>query len=487
MFGTRRRTAFAAGLCFGVGVMTVASEQARSLTIHSEQLMTTDNRLAVGIPQNNAAFWDGSNYWLFRGDGDQLLASYGPTLADLAPTPTALNGTDNIGRMENDVTFSLAFGTQDGVWHAWALANRSPASGDGETYSLYRWRLADTGLADPAARFVEMGDKPTPSQVYLTPGIGGFEIQDLYGTIATGSDSQQESWVYPRRFAPDFSADTGFGKVSAEGVNFPEASPVFEVHNGNDDRGWILNQVNIGDAGESSRPNAFSEWRRTTAEAGAEHWSAEMKLEGTAPEDWGDMNYAVDRGTSHTGQNDFVQLADGTIFHAYADGLDTENGLFGNLVLKRRNSALDADWGTVSAGAVPDGSAVWHVSLTSDGEDVYILYVKSADNTPGATERQDAIHLLRYDPDTDTFSDETAIAEMNEGLRFDRMTTQWRFHDKRLVVFWSETDAGVFRDEHEGKTWYAHVTAVTIPEASTGILLGLGTTVLLRRRPRRHY
>lgn len=459
------------------------SARANDVSIQTQHILDTGTRDVVGIPQNNGAFWDGSRYWLFYGDNNELCAKTGSSLDSLVDAPTGADGTSNIGGLINHRGHGTVFGTVGGEWHAWVLANRTP---DGEPYSVYRWKLGENGLENPTSRIVSLSAKDEPTQATLMPGIGGFEVESLYGAIGVGLDDGTGA-IYSRHLAPDLSADTGLGKVSPRGVHFSEATPALEVHDGDGGKNWILNQINIGDpeSRNSVRNSSFSEWRRTQIAGGGEQWSAESELEAAGAGNWADMNYAVDRGTSHAGQTDFVQLADGTIFNAYVDGHDDVNGLFGNLVLKTRGPNTDDGWSTVSTSAIPDGSTAWHVAMTSDGEKPWLVYVKSADDTPGTTERQDVIHLLSYDPESDSFGDEIVIAEIADGFRFDRMITQWRFFDKQLVVLWSETDAGIFRDEHEGATWRMNVSAVTIPDPGTLGLLALGgAATLLRRRQR---
>ena len=413
-------------------------------------LATTPNPLIVGIPQNNGAFWDGERYWVIYGDGKHLRAMSGPTLSDMTPTPTLPSGDGDVDALENDRTFSVVFGRHGGAWHAWALANRTPVSGNDETFSMYRWRLGEAGLSDGQAVLTDITDKREPSHVSLMPNANdGFEVERLYGTISTRGNNPGAT-VANRWLSADLQQDTGLEALVTTGMWFPEASWVFEVTDGSGEAaGCFHNSINVGDWDpKPPRYSGFSEWTRPSITSGT--WGPEQQLEQPGRGGWGDMNYAVKQSTSHAGQTDFVQLTDGRVFHAYLDNAGGEGGTSGRLVFRERAAGLDGEWTTVRENVLPDDASAWHLALTSDGRRVWLLYVKDRDG-----QRDGTIYLRGYDPETGDFTPETAIAQIDEGHRFDRMTTQWRFHDGRLVVLYSSTD---------GEQWTMHAAAVHVPE-----------------------
>ncbi len=427
-------------------------------------LEPADVKEAVGIPQNNGAFWDGSQYWLMYAQNGELQAKHGSSLAALSDSPTSPTGSSNVTGLENDKTFSVVYGRHQGEWHAWALANRTPA---GEPWSLYRWRLSSNGLTNGQAVSVNLSSKSDPSHVTLNPGRHSFDIDELFGTVSSYNRGSQTSDIANRRIAADLTGDTGLGGVVMSGVRFPEAAAVFQLDDGSDGDAYVLNAINVGDFGSPAPPrdSAFSEWSRSSLAGG---WSSESQLESTGAGNWSDLSYSQGQFNSHAGQTDFVQLADGSIFNAYVTAGDPVNGYFGDVVLKQRGQSLSDDWSTASIDAA--GDRVWHLALTSDGAIVYLLYVKD----DGSGVRDDAICLRAFDPESDVFSDELAIARISEGYRFERMTTQWRFTDDRLVVLWSETN--------DGTNFRVNATAVSIPEPASLALLSIGIAALGIRR-----
>ena len=442
------------------------------------------------MPQNGGAFWDGQRFWFFYSEHGELKAKFGPSLMALGDTPTQIAGRGNVRGLVNDKTFSLAFGKFDGQWHAWALTNRTrgqDAEEGGTAFDVFSWRLDETGLTQGRERAIRIGDKFEPSHVTLMPDIAGddWEVRGLLGAV-TGRPSKSKGGhdIAVRRIAPDLSSDTGLGGVSMSGVKFPEAAWTFRLRDG-----YVLNAINIGDwPPPPPRPAAFSEWRRDVLD---HPWSVEHKLETDEPDGWRDTNYA--RDTSHAGQSDFVQLADGSVFNAYLDDADRDAGNFGRVILKRRGPNLADRWSTVTTDAMGEGGEegggegggrAWHVALTCDGRRVWLLYV--ADD---GGKRSNAITFRGYDPAADRWTLPVAIARVTPTAstaltlttptlsesgggaseargqspvtlpprRFDRMTVPRRFAAGRLVVLWSQTNG-------EG-TWWVYATAVRVGQA----------------------
>lgn len=418
---------------------------AEPVVVETTELFHSEAASVVGIPQNNGAFWDGQRYWLIYSEGGTLKAKVGPTLAAMRDTPTDPAGEGNLTGLVNDKTFSVAFGRHDGDWHAWALLNRTGADG-GTPFDIVSWRLDADGLREGRSRNVRIGNKHEPSHVMLMPeieskGEDGWEVDALLGAVTGRPDGAKGGHkIAIRRISPDLSSDTALGGVSMAGAKFPEAAWAYRLHDG-----YLFTTINTGDwPPPPPRPAAFSEWRRGTLDAA---WSDEDQLEGPGSHHWMDQNYAAD--TSHAGQTDAVQLVDGRVFNAYIDDTDHDRGNFGRVILKARGPALDDRWETAAVNAVPQDGRAWHVALTSDGRRVWLLYVADAGGKRAA-----AITLRGYDPPADTWTDPVAIATTTDGRRFERMTTQWRFTDGRLVVLWSQTDdAGAF---------YVHATAVRV-------------------------
>ena len=460
-----RKTLRAAMFVIVAGLMAETAAAA-PVVLETAAFTTSSDIDTVGIPQNNGAFWDGSQYWLIWAEGNTLQAKHGSTLGALAPTATHPSGTGGIDGLINNKTFSVVYGRTHGQWHAWALVNRNDAATGSQPFSVYRWDLTPSGLANPTTRLIDVSDKPAPTHVTLMPDGDDFKVQDLYGVVHAGS-SQQNQQTATRRVAADLGSDVGLTGPKMSDTKFAEATWVFEV-----DNGLVLDSINVGDFPFGSEVDGdfghFSEWTRTGV-ADPAGWGNEAVLDADGPGRWRDQNYAAD--TSHAGQVDFIQLTDGTVFNAYVDNADKAAGNFGRIVLKERGNLTASTWSIVSTDAVDGGGEAWHLALTSDGKTVWLLYVK---DEQGA--RDGAIYLRGYDPESERFTAETRIADITAGRTFQRMTTQWRFDDDRLVVLWSETQDG---------TTYGHVTALAIPEPGALSLVGLsGAAALVRRRSR---
>ncbi len=440
--GGRRERVIASILA--IALTQTASAQRVSLlgetTLHTSAAPTSNAHSTIGLPQNNGAFWDGTHYWFFYCEGRELRAKFGTALDTLQPAPTNPEGGNISGLTNVAKSYSIVFGRYENTWRAWALVNRS-----GNPFAVYRWDLTASGLANGIVTSPSVSAKPEPTHVSLVPGFGSFDISNLYGTVNDGGSSSAN-----RQVAADLSTTTGlggitFGKSNARDTfHFGEAEWVFELTDG-----YIYSAVNVGDSRDPRIENNvrrdgnfgnFSEWKRTSIDA-TSTWGEERELEseppGQVPGDWSDSNYG--RDTSHGGQTDFVQLTDGTIYNAYIDNFDTVDGNFGNIIVKRRGAALPDDWSTVTTNAVSDSGKAWHVSLTSDGTRVFLLYVKNTNDTPGAGVRAGEISLRVFDPAIGSFAAEQTAATITSGSRFERMTTQWRFTGGRLPLLWSET------------------------------------------------
>lgn len=426
--------------------------------VHTSSAPTSNAHSTVGLPQNNGAFWDGTRYWFFYCEGAELRAKFGTSLDGLQTTPTDPSGGNISGLTNLAKSYSVVFGRLGEKWRAWALVNRT-----GSPFAVYRWDLTETGLVNGTSTSPSVSPKPEPTHVSLMPGYRGFDIADLYGVVNDSGSSSAN-----RQVRADFATTIGlggiiFGKSNAEDTfDFGEAEWVFELSDG-----YVYNAVNVGDfrdprvGGDVRRDGNFgnfSEWKRSGI-GGTSTWSAEIQLEGEPPNqvsgDWSDSNYG--RNTSHGGQTDFVQLADGTIYCAYVDNFDTKDGNFGNVVVKRRGAALADGWTTVTTNAVPNDGKAWHVALTSDGSRVALFYLKNTNDTPGVGVRAGAISLRVFNPSVGIFGGEQIAAAIAPGSRFERMTTQWRFTDSRLTLLWSET-----ADE---STYFTKATALSAAPA----------------------
>lgn len=443
----RRRGKFSrcfSALLLGVALTQSAPAQRVSplgeTTLHTSSAPTSNAHSTIGLPQNNGAFWDGTRYWFFYCEAGELRAKFGSALDTLQATPTNPAGGNITGLTNVAKSYSVVFGLYENTWRAWALVNRN-----GAAFAVYRWDLAASGLANGTGITPSLSAKPAPTHVSLAPGFQSFDIANLYGTVNDGGSSSAN-----RQVAPDLSATLGLGGITfgkstpQDTFGFGEAEWIFELTDG-----YIYNAINVGDFRDPRIDNNvrrdgnfgnFSEWKRSTI-GGTSAWSAETELENEPPDqvpgDWSDSNYG--RDTSHGGQTDFVQLADGTIYNAYIDNSDTVDGNFGNIIVKRRGAALADGWATVTTNAIQDDGKAWHVSLTSDGTRIFLLYVKNTTDTQGAGVRAGEISLRVFNPAIGIFAAEQTAATIPPGSRFERMTTQWRFTDARLPLLRSET------------------------------------------------
>lgn len=423
--------------------------------LHTSGPAISNAHSTIGLPQNNGAFWDGTRYWFFYCEGAELRAKFGPALDALRDTPTHPSGGNIKGLTNLAKSYSVVFGKHEDTWRAWALVNRG-----GAPFAVYRWDLSHAGLAAGISLSPSVSAKPSPTHVSLMPGYKSFDVKDLFGTVNQGGSSSAN-----RQFNADLSSSIGLGAITFGKSNpqdkfaFGEAEWIFSLRDG-----YIYNAINVGDYQDPRLDNDvrrdgifgnFSEWKRSRID-GTSSWKSEQELEGEPPNqlpgDWSDSNYG--RDTSHGGQTDFVQLADGTIYNAYVDNSDIVNGNFGHIVLKRRGASLAEGWSTVTTNAVPDNGKAWHISLTSDGTRVFLLYVKNSSDISGGNVRAGEISLRVFNPVVGAFSAEQKAISIPADSRFERMTTQWRFSDGRLPLLWSETADGV--------TFLAMATALAV-------------------------
>ena len=364
--------------------------------------LATVDPYVVGVPPNNAAFFDGETYWVFHQVSDSLRCLYGPSLASLAASTSEMpTGISNSGR-----AYSVLFGRVGFYWYAWALVNRSPDA-SGEASNVYRWRLTPDGLVDPTSHISTGLNTPQSGSIpWLSKDYGDANVAELLRTTSSFD------YGINRQLLPGLTGDTDMGDWDVTGVTFPEAQMMFKLADG-----YITISNNTGD----NTPDTPGAWERVKTAVG-DAWGSETFI------GWGDQAHAAN--TSHSGHVDFCQTDDGRIYGAYVSDDHADHG---QVVLNVRGNTKAAAWSVVTSDLVGSGGHAWHIALATDGTDVWVFYVKDSGGS-----RASAISYKRYRPATGTLDAERTLAATLE--TFERMSATFRAAGGRIVVSWSEVD-----------------------------------------------
>lgn len=412
----------------------------------AQVILNNPSQFVVGIPQNNGVYYDGSTHWLFYDDSSGTLkCKYGSDLSAMSDTFTNEAGTDNLTNiLNNGKTWAVAFGENGGNHYAWGIVSLSDLT---DSWWWTRWTLSSSGLINPVFDNLNLSDAQRLHNS-ITPNYSG-DVTELLGASQINNSSAST-----RQIDFGLTTDDGLGAVDSSAILFPEHTRVFKLTDG-----YLAFATDEGTTGEQNGNFGHArEWTRPDLPTA---WSVENTIEGNVTGassndgDFADQNYAI--GTSHAGQQDICQLIDGTIYVAYCDNSDLTNGTYGEIKLIKRGNAQASGWTLVSNDVIGSNQQAWHIALSSNGIDIWIVYVK---NNGGA--RDDAIYYRKYTVATDTLGTETKIADIQPGQTFHRMFTQWRFTGDSFDVAWSEFD-GV-------SSYDALIENVSIADSNTGCI-----------------
>jgi len=384
---------------------------------------TEATKYIAGIPQNNGAYFDGAYYWVFYYDGSNLKCKYGLSLASLVDAgSTGISTIGNTGRM-----YAVVFGTVSATHYAWCLYD------DGtETFGRRRWELTSSGLGSPTDENAAITSK-SPGHATITKDYGSAAVSDLYGAIYGVSDNVTSASVANRAVDSAMTTDTGGNSYDPSLMTFMEHAAFFKLSDG-----FLGFAIDCGNSGEYGAGFGHaSEYTKTLA---GDTWSVEDILDGNVTGasvgngDFTDQNWG--RDTSHAGQQDLLQLDSGEIYVAYCGDDDTVDANYGQIKLVKRGNAKASTWSLVSNDVIGGNVSAWHISVTTDGTDIWICYVKNASGVRG-----DAIYSRKYIVSTTTFESEIKIADITAGYTFERMFSCYRSGSIPLLAYSESNDA----------------------------------------------
>jgi hypothetical protein len=373
----------------------------------------------VGIPQNNACFHDGSNYWVFYLSSGTLNCLYGSSLAAMSSAgSTGIANIENSGRQ-----YSILFGTIAGTWYAWCVYGNTT-----EFYGVRRWELTGAGLGTPTDQNSAITDK---ADAHVC-AINDYGSSDVTNVFAAMSGPVADANIAVRATAGNMASNTGMNAYNPSAITFPEHAAAMKLSDG-----FITIAMDNGNTGEQN--GNFGHCREVTKTNIGDAWGTESTIEGNVTGatanngDFTDQNYGIN--TSHAGQQDICQLDSGEIYAAYCANGDLTNGDYGEIKLVKRGNAKASGWTLVSNDLIGAGGEAWHLAMTTDGTDVWIFYCK---NNAGV--RDSSIYYKKYNVAAGSFGTETKLADIQASYTFVRMFTQWRADNGKIVVSWSETD-----------------------------------------------
>lgn len=369
----------------------------------------------VGNPNNNGAFWDGTRYWVFYNESAVVKAQYGTDLSSMSQTGGNLvTSTNTFGK-----SFAVLFGKDSGTWYAWGLFNRSDIF-TGEAFVAKRWELGSGGLGVAASSTPTITDKEK-GRALLAHNYGSEVVTNLYGTIQSNDSTPANSTSANRRTSADMGTDTGAKGWNPVNLNYAEYIRMFKLSDG-----YLLFAIDQGDGGS----NTVGAYEQTKTNIG-DNWGGESAELGFTKQ-----KYATN--TSHAGQQGIIQLDDGIVYVAYVDDAKAD-GDSGLIILKNRGNQKASTWATSTADVIGSSGEAWHIALATDGTDVWVFYVKDS-----AGSRDTSIYYKKYDVSETSFGDETKLADMQGAHTFNRMFTQWRAANEKIIVAWSELSGGTY-------------------------------------------
>ncbi|MBT4165829.1 LamG domain-containing protein, partial [archaeon] len=349
----------------------------------------------VGVPPNNPAYYDGERYWVFYMDGTTLKALYGSNLNDMLDAGISISDIDNNGK-----AYSVVFGKNNGTKYAWALTVDTS-----ENWIWWRWKLNSTGLVNETSDTFVKSPVAFGQGITLTPDFGDNIIEDLYVAIADASN------VFSRHNnATNMSGDEPMKSVDVV-TNYPEIHQVFPLSDG-----YLFLHIN-------ANPDESYEANKTSVGG---TWSTPKDIEFT------NILYPA-CGLSHTGSMDTVQLDNGEIYVTY---ITNESDCSGNITLKKRGNETGSGWTDISDNILLNGEEVWQVSLATDGKDIWFIYYKDDTGSKG-----NELYFKKYDVSNSSFWSEKVLATSQTNYDFDRLVTQHRSDNERIMVLWSENSS----------------------------------------------
>lgn len=376
----------------------------------SAEIIVNDSadQYIVGVPSNNGAWYDGTNYWIFYQEATTMKCQFGPSLGNMSQTGGSLDTLiHSDGR-----AYSVVFGRVGSTNYAWVVWNSS--SGVGVIGNYRRYELTSTGLAN-VVNGSSGGASAFAGFTFLAYDYGSDVVTTLYYSSHEVNDTPADSGTYQRAVPQLVStADTGMSGYNPAALNVSESMRIFKLADG-----FVNVAMDEGDAGTNTR----GVYERSKVLVG-DAWGGESINLIPA----GGMSFAT--GTSPHGQMDMCQLDDGRTLFAYCREQDLDHG---SINVFMRGNLRTNNWSNVVAGLIGSTQA-WHIAMTTDGTNVWLFYVKDVTGT-----RDTAIYYKVGIPTATgiVFGPEIKLADMQATYTFERMTTQLRARDK-IVVIWSE-------------------------------------------------
>lgn len=375
---------------------------------------STDAYIA-GIPQNQAPWFDGTRYWIFYQESGTLKCKYGTTLASLSATNT--NGGSDIGGISNSGrAYSVVGGFISSTPYIWGALMFTAGS---DRIQCWRWECTSSGLGTPTK---VLGGQPSLAfnMAYIAPDYGS----EVVGTLLWSGVDMTADKNINRSIAADMTGDQGEFNAAYSNPTDPEHARFVKLSDG-----YVCIHIDEGGSGEASGgAGHLREFRKTSL---GDAWGAEQTIEAAGAGNFIDQGYATN--TSHTGQQDFCQLDDGTIYVAYCDDtLDTTNSDYGRIIVNKRAATQTGSWTNITTDMIGSSGGAWHLSVSTDGTDVWVFYVKDVSGT-----RDTAIYYRKYDVSAGTFGPEIKLADLQASHTFERMSSSWRAYQE-IVIVWSE-------------------------------------------------
>lgn len=413
------------------------------------------SQFIVGWPDNNPAFFDGTRYWVFytdtiSGGGATLKCLHGTSLASMSATNTNGASGDIVGVDDNGKSYSIVFGQIGTTWYAWANIDDALSAATGNHFKWVRWELTTSGLGTPEVVTASVDDKQGASRI--AHDYGSSAVTTLYGTA--------EAWDANR--AHRYINANMTGQAGAGGGNFTDPG------------GGLSYDFGFAESGHFVKlSDGYLSFVFTNGEGNAdaqEITSATLSMSGTFASvsganagEFRDANYSANY--SHAGQADDCQTDDGTYWIAYIDDTDTTNGDYGKIILRKRGNTRAGTWSTISTDVIGSSGNAFQVAVATDGEDIWVIYYKEASGSPAST-----LTYRKYDVSADSWSAETTLADVQPGYTFNRLATQWRAANDKIVVVWSEDSGSSTYDLMAGTISTATGTTPTISNLATSTI-----------------
>lgn len=386
-------------------------------------VVQSSEKYLVGHPSQNGAWWDGERYWLVYfdrapGGSSWIRCRHGASLDALQLSSVDSGNTDVEGRK-----YGCVFGFVGAQAYVWIIHS----NGSNAPLKLRRHALTPTGLGT--------GTEITLASA-LDYRISGLTYEgtgsQVTALLCCFSAHEEPTRTPTLRVSPDLATVEDAGVIGSEIYSLAEHARQYRLSDG-----YVILFVDHGESGSlpTDIDGRMRERRKTLY---GDAWGPEITVEGTVAGsgtldgDFRDQNRAID--TSHAGQQDLVQTDDGRVWCLYVDNTDQVRGNWGTMKLNVRGAALTDGWTSVSRD-VGDGRTAHHVALSTNGEDIWALWLQADDNTEA---NWNEVWSRRYDVSSGAWDAPVLVGEATAGANAYRICTQVRAHGGELPYLLSE-------------------------------------------------